>query len=264
MSATSAGLTFAERLRAGAYLFRLSLWRQVWSRQTLVCLGLTLLLGTIVLAWSLQPNRTGKKFSEQVLLTTYIGFLLPIFAISYGASAIGGEREDRTLIYLLITPIPKPLAYLAKAAATLLFVWGWTLLSLTAFCGVARAPGWEVYRIYLPASLAGVSVYTTLFLLIGTAFRHGTIISLAYWFFLEVLFGAMPGIVKRITASFYIKCWIYDAGADLRLAPLGRVAREMFNAIDGDTAMAVMLAATAVCVAIGAWLFGEREFSELG
>ena len=51
-------------LRACRHLYALTLRRQFFSRQTLVCLGLSLVMGAIVFAWTLQPNRTSKKLAE--------------------------------------------------------------------------------------------------------------------------------------------------------------------------------------------------------
>lgn len=245
-------------------LFILTFRRHLLSRQTLVCLGLTFVLGAIVVAWSLQASRTPKKLADQVLVTTFIGFLMPIFAISYGAASIGGEREDRTLIYLLITPIPRPLIYLIKAAAALLLVELWATTSLAAFCLIAGEYGKEVFWIFLPGVLLGAAAYGSLFLLIGAAFRHGTIISLAYWFFLEVLFGAMPGIVKRMTVSFYVRSWLYDAGSELRLGPQGRINKEMFQAVSGETAILVLSLIVIGLLGAGAWIFSNRSYEELG
>lgn len=250
--------------RACLQLYGLSLRRQLFSRQTLVCCGLLLLLAALVVAWSLQAQNSPKRFAEQVLMTTYIGFLLPILALSYGASCVGSEREDRTLIYLLIVPIPRTLVLLTKAAASLTLVWLGTLGSLGLLCGLAGPSGREVWSIFLTGSLLGATAYTTLFLLIGTVFRHGTIISLAYWFFLEVLFGALPGLMKRITVSFYIKSQLYDAGSDIPLRPLGRVAREMFLAVSGDVALTVLIGASALFLGLGAYAFHRHQFPELG
>lgn len=256
----SAGQTW----RACWQLFTLTFRRQLMSRQTLVCLALTLLVGAIVFAWTFPEYRTAKKLAEQVLVPTYVAFLMPIFAISYGAATIGGEREDQTLIYLLISPIPRALAYGTKALSTLALAWMWSTISLGSFCLLAGEPGRDIFPVFLPAALLGVTAYAMLFMLVGTLFRYGTMISLAYWFFLEVLFGAMPGIVKRITVAFYVKCLIYDAGQELRLGPLGRVAREMFLAVSGETAIMALLTGATVFVLVGASVFHSREFSELG
>jgi hypothetical protein len=95
-------------------------------------------------------------------------------------------------------------------------------------CQMAGTPGGEAWALFWPASLLGAAAYAALFLLVGTIFRHGTIISLAYWFFLEVLFGNMPGIIKRISVAFYVRSMIYDAGAERRSA--SSAAREMASA----------------------------------
>jgi ABC-type transport system involved in multi-copper enzyme maturation permease subunit len=251
-------------IAACSHLFGLTLRRQLFSRQTLVCIGLTVLCALIVLAWSRQTHPSAKKLAEQVLVPTFVNFLIPIFAISYGASGIGGDREDRTLIYLLITPIPRAVLYLTKALATLLLVAGWSAGALVALCLLAGSHGREVLGVFLPASVCGSVVYASLFLLLGATFRHGTILSLAYWFFLEVLFGSMPGIVKRLTVAFYVKCLVYDAGTDLRLGPLTRIAREMFLPVEGSTALLVLLGALAALLTLGAAALSSREYAELG
>ena len=244
------------------HLFTLTLRRQFFSRQTLASFALSLLCGLIVLAWSRQSDPTGKKLAEQVLVPTFVAFLMPIFAICYGASGIGGEREDRTLIYLLIVSMPRPLVYLMKALAGLTLVAAWTSATLLVLCRLAGAPGREVFAIFLPASLLGGLAYASLFLLVGAVFRHGTIISLVYWFFLEVLFGNLPGIVKRVSVAFYVRCMVYDAGADLELGPVSRVAREMFLPVSGTTATITLTAAIATLLVAGLASFEHREYRD--
>ncbi len=263
-SATDAGLTSAETLRAGVQLFLLTLRRQFWSRQTLVCLALCLIVGAIVFAWTMQPNRSPKKLADQVFLATFVGFLIPVFAISYGASCIGGEREDRTLIYLLLTPLPRPWIYLTKAAGSLCLAAGWTVLTLATYTWMAGELGRPLLGIFLPACLGGAAAYTALFLLLGTAFRHGTVLALSYWFFLEVLFGLVPGLVKRITISFYVKSSIFAAGDNLRLGPQGRINRELFLAVSNPAALTMLAVLTIAFLALGILIFQQREYRDLG
>lgn len=249
-------------LSACRRLFWLTVCRQLLSRQTLACVALTLLCSLIVLAWSRQHDPTGKKLAENVLVPTFVAFLMPIFAISYGASGIGGEREDGTLIYLLIVPIPRPLVYLMKAGAGLALVGLWTTGTLFLLCRLAGAPGRDVFLMFLPATLLGSLAYASLFLLVGAIFRHGTIISLVYWFFLEVLFGNLPGIVKRVSVAFYVRCMVYDAGSNLQLGPIAKVAREMFLPVSGTTAMLTLIGAVAGLLLIGVVAFEQREYRD--
>ena len=244
-------------------LFTLTLRRQLFSRQTLVGIGLTVLCCLIVLAWSRQREPTPKKFAEQVVVPIYVAFLMPVLAICYGASTVGGEREDRTLIYLLITPIPRPLIYGVKWLAANVLVAGWAGVTLALLCQMAGASGRSALAPFLAASLLGAVAYASLFLLLGTIFRHGTVISLGYWFFLEVLFGNMPGIIKRVSVAYYVRCMIYDAGSELQLGPAGRIAREMFLPVSGSTATIALVASISLLLVLGLSVFSRREYRDL-
>lgn len=256
--------TAMRTLRACLFLFRLTLQRQLFSRQTLVNFGLAVVCSLIVAAWSHRGNRTPMGLSDYMLLPTFIGFLMPIFAISYGSSTIGGEREDQSLIYLLVTPIPRMAVYLTKALAAGSLVAAWSVSTLAILCRLAGEPGQTLWPIYWPASLLGGLAYASVFLLLGAMFRYGTILSLAYWFFLEVLFVAMPGTIKRITVSYYVRCMIFDAGAEFKLGPRTTADQEMFVAISGDAAMLVLIVAPLALTMFGGWAFSRREYTELG
>jgi ABC-2 type transport system permease protein len=255
--------TILSTLAASVRLFALTLRRQFLSRQTLVSLALAVLCCLIVVAWSRQREPTPKRFAEQVLVPIYVAFLMPVLAICYGSSSVGGEREDRTLIYLLITPIPRPLVYFVKSLAMLALVAVWACTTLYVLCRCAGESGRAPFDIFLLPCLFAASAYGSLFLLLGTLFRHGTMISLGYWFFLEVLFGNMPGIIKRVSIAFYTRCLIYDEGTELKLAPRGRAARELFLPVSTDTATMALLGAIAVLLIGGMLVFAEREFRDV-
>ena len=243
------------------HLFVLSLRRQFFSRQTVICLVLTALSCLIVVGNSMQKEPTLKKFAQEVLIPVHSAFLVPIFAICYGTSAVGGEREERTLVYLLITPLPRPLVYVVKFSAATTCILAWTVGSLSLLCFLGRPWGIEAFHLFWPALVLGATAYASLFHTLGAAFRRGTIVSLAYTFFLEGLLGNMPGMVKRVSLSFYLSCMIYDAGSEQEIVPL--IAREMFLPIPGRSA-AVVLASIAVgLIGAGLVVFTRREYRDL-
>ncbi len=254
----------ARTLRACASLFRLTLQRQLFSRQTLVNFGLAVLCGLIVAAWAHRGHRTVFGLCYNMLLPTFIGFLMPIFAISYGSSTIGGEREDQSLIYLLVTPIPRFAVYITKALAASLLVAMWSCTALCTYCYLAGEIGQKALPVYFTATVLGGLAYTCVFMLLGALFRHGTILSLAYWFFLEVLFVQMPGTVKRVTVSYYVRCLIFDAGKEYNIGPRTPAEQEMFSALPGDQAWMILLGATIALTLLGALAFSRREYTELG
>ena len=248
---------------ACAHLLRVTLGRQLWSRQTVVGIALSLLCVMITFAWTLHRDPSAKRLIEMMLVPAFLAFLMPVFAICYGASSVGGDREDRTLIYLLITSIPRPFVYLTKFLSAWILAVGWSAGVLSLLCLVAGEPGGEAFEVFFLPTILGSTAYVSLFLLVGAAFRHGTIISLAYWFFLEVLFGNMPGIVKRVSIAFHTRCMVYEAGSTLELGPASRVAREMFLPVSGEAARTVILASSALLLAVGIAIFSRREYRDL-
>jgi ABC-type transport system involved in multi-copper enzyme maturation permease subunit len=244
-------------------LFLLTLKRQFFSRQTLVAVVLAALCCLIVLAWGRQREPTARKFAEQIVVPLYVAFLMPILAVCYGASVVGGEREEGTLIYLLMMPIPRPWVYSIKFLAANILVASWSVITLVLMCLLAGSYGREVLPVFIAASLLGAGGYSGLFLMLGAIFRHGTVISLAYWFFLEVLFGNMPGIIKRISVAYYVRCMVYDAGEALEIGPRGRVARETFLAITGHSAAVALAISIVVLFTAGLVIFSRREYRDL-
>jgi ABC-2 type transport system permease protein len=230
------------------------------SRQTLICLAFSAMACLIAWGWT-KREPTLKKFGEEIVVQVFASFLVPILAICYGTGAVGSEREDGTLVYVLITPLPRPLAYLTKYAASILLVLAWTAASFSV-AGVAGGKwGMEAVKLFWPAMMLGATAYSSLFSTLGAAFRRGTIISLAYALFLEGLLGNMPGIVKRVSVSFYIKCMIFAEGAEYEMVP--RIARELFLPIDGRTAAWVLAGLAVALLLIGVVTFSRREYRDL-
>jgi hypothetical protein len=150
-----------------------------------------------------------------------------------------------------------------KWLAANVLVAGWSGLALVLLCQMAGESGLTVLPPFLAAGLLGAAAYASLFLLLGTIFRHGTVIALAYWFFLEVLFGNMPGIIKRVSVAFYVRCMIYDAGSELQLGPAGRIAREMFLPVPGSNATIALVTSIAALLIVGLSTFSRREYRDL-
>ena len=83
-----------------------------------------------------------------------------------------------------------------------------------------------------------------------------TILALAYALFLETFIGNMPGIVKRLTVSYYTRCLIFEGAKDLGIEASGPFDPDLFLPISGDTAQIVLWLIT-----LGLWLAGLVVFS---
>ena len=254
-------------LAACLQVFRLSLRRQFFTRQTIVMLVLLALAVLISYLWSMpkpwhpEPPepRTAAELASQIVLPLYMGFLLPVICLGYASAAIAEERTGETLVYLLTTNIPRPLIYLSKYAAALLLTLGMTLGGLAALCLVPGEIGREALGVFWTVTVCATAAYVGLFLLFSAMVRRATFLALAYALMIETLTGNIPGVVKRITVSFYAKSWLYESGEPLGLAPKG-VALSLFDPVSAATAQWVLGLASAGFVALGMWIFSRKEY----
>lgn len=203
-------------LRAWITLFWLTFRRLLWSASTLMVLfpmaGVLLFLRWRRYDHIGNLDQAFQRFSN-FLIIVFVGFLLPVCALAYGTSSLGADREDRTLLFLLIRPIPRWLVLSAKFAAASLLTLGLVVLSFDLDCRLAGPAGEVAYQLYLPAVLYSTLAYLGLFHLFAVLLRHSTIVALVYALFLEFLLGNMPGIVKRVAVNYYGRSLMYSLAA---------------------------------------------------
>jgi len=248
------------RLSATWHLGLVSLRRLAWSRQTIIS-GLLLTLAVVaVMAWSRNHDRTPAQFIENVLLTIYMSFLLPMFCLCFASAGIATDREEQTLVYLLTTPLPRPWIFIAKWCASLVLSVCWTMGSLALLCVVAGKAGGEAFQTTWQAILASTVAYVALFQLFGVLLRRATIAALGYTLFLETLVGNMPGIVKRLTICFYARCLIFEGASDLGIRATGPFNPLLFQPLPASTAQTVLYLASAGLLLVSLAIFSSREY----
>lgn len=248
-------------LRAWLTLVWLSFRRLLWSASTLMILC-PLAGGALFLLRRRYDRMTDVEaafgmFSD-FLVQAFVSFMVPICALAYGTASIGGDREDRTLLFVLVRPIPRPLVLLAKVAATLPLTIGLASSVFFIYCLLAGQPGALAYQLYLPTILAMTLAYVGLFHLFAAALRHSTIVALVYAIFMELLLGNMPGVIKRVAVNYYGRSLMYAAGAS-----------EGFDRPEGFEPLSSFAAGWALAgIALGAVLlamlvFERREYRDL-
>jgi ABC-type transport system involved in multi-copper enzyme maturation permease subunit len=258
---TRAELGFMGQLSACLHLFGLSLRHLFRSRQTMVCILLLSFAAIAVVAWSMRRERSSEQFIEEIFLAVYVSFLLPIFCLSYGTAGIASDREEQTLVYLLVTPLPRPLIFLAKSSASILLALAWTIGGMSVVCWLAGQSGRETWQVLLPGIFWSTVAYVALFLLFSVMFRRATTIALTYALFIETLVGNMPGIAKRLAVSFYTRCLIFDAGSVFGVSPSGPGSSELFVPIPGPTAQTILYVLGGGLLLTGMLVFSLREYS---
>jgi ABC-type transport system involved in multi-copper enzyme maturation permease subunit len=234
--------------------------RLVRSRSTVINALLLAMAVLACIAWSLRRDPTPARFTTEVFVPIYVSFLLPMSCLSYASGSIAGDRQDRTLVYLLATPLPRPLIFLAKYAAATVLLALWNLIGAAVMCRMAGEAGWRAYLVYAPVILSTSLAYTGLFHVFSVLFRRATIVSLGYALFLETFLGNMPGIVKRLAISFYAQCLVFERGGPLGVAPTGGRNPALFQPVTGQTAQLVLAIAALAFVVLGLSLFSRREY----
>jgi ABC-type transport system involved in multi-copper enzyme maturation permease subunit len=189
-----------------------------------------------------------------------LNFLLPIWSLSFATDSLGGERESRSLIWLLTRPLPRPLIYLAKFVSVLPWTLGLNLGGFALLCLAGGKPGREAFVLFWPALCCATFPFSALYLLIGTYFRRPAVVAIVYSFFLEIILGNMPGFLKRASISFYARCMMYEAVADRQIGPR---FPQIFLAVDGSTAFIVLIVATLALLVMGMLVFTRMEYNEV-
>jgi ABC-2 type transport system permease protein len=198
-------------------------------------------------------------FAQRILFSLFVSFLLPLWSLSFATEAIGGEREARSLVWLLTRPLPRWSIYLAKFIGVLPWILGLNIGGFWLICLAAGEPGRLAFRLFWPAvAISGVT-FAALFHLFGAAVRKPTVVALVYSFFLEVILGDMPGLLKRISVTFYTRCIMFDAAGEFGVTP---ERPGVYQPVDAKTAWIVLIAATIGLLLAGMWWFSRAEYRE--
>lgn len=250
-------------IRAWTTLVGISFRRLLWSASTLMVL-FPLAAGAMFL---LRRDYDGlpdvelafERFSNFTMFI-FASFLVPVVALAHGTASIGGDREDRTLLFLLVRPIPRALILLAKFLATLPLVLGLVMGTYWLYCQLAGEVGQIAWPLYSPAVFYMALAYVGLFHLFAVVFRHSTIIALVYAVFMELMLGSMPGIIKRVAVNYYGRSLMYSSGLSQGLDPPDP---RWFEPMATQTSQWALLGFAGIGMLVALAIFQRREYRDL-
>ncbi len=193
-------------------------------------------------------------FFRVFVFSLFLNFLLPFWTLSFATEGIGGDRENQSLIWQLLRPIPVWAIYLARWLGQLPWSVGMVMLGLYLSCQIAGKPGQQVWTMIWPMGLCGALVYSSLFFWMGAVLRRPIVIGMAYVFFLEVFLGSMPGLLKRLSLSFYLRSMVMNP---VREKGIEWDTEMMWMPVSPLEAQIVLLVATIVFLVLGAIHFSR-------
>jgi len=251
-------------VRAWMMLVWLTFSRLLWSSGTWVVL--LPLIGCGLVLWRQRydqitdPVLALNRFSHDFVISVFAMFIVPVCSLAYATTSIGGDREDHTLLFVLIRPVPRWLVLLAKLTATIPLVTGLLISSFYLYCQQAGAVGEVALDLYLPAVFLMAIAYTCLFQLMAVVFRHSTIVALIYSLFMELVLGNLPGIIKRVAINYYGRSIMYRAGETQGLVP---PRSDWFEPISYTDAQHALLFIAGGSLLVSLMIFQRREYRDL-
>lgn len=132
-----------------------------------------------------------------MVVALYFPLLVPIVTLIIASSALGDERRDGTLSFLVLRPIPRSIIVFSKFLATMVVAGGLNgvgAVALTAVYGIETG-SWNLVIPLVLASFAASVVYASLFIPLGFFTDRSVLIGLAYVFIFEnAVVSALSGL----------------------------------------------------------------------
>lgn len=234
------------------------------ARKTIALLIIQLIPALAALFYVVFRDTDGLTLFRNIVDHVSFPFLIPLTALFYGGPAIVDEMEGRTLTYLTLRPVPKPLIYIGKITAggvvgavlvtipTLVLFLVCLATSDDLSATVASLPP------LLAASTLGVLTYTAIFGALGAIFASSLISSVIYFVMFEMVLAVLP-VLELLSVRYHLRT-VADLNAADRLGVLDQfiLSKPLILPIWAGALIlcVVMLGA----IALGSTVFKEKQY----
>jgi len=240
-------------------IFTLTLRALARSRRLLVVaalLAVPVLLALVYVASEGKSNSEG--FVIELFVNLVLPILLPLTALIFATSALGGEIEDRTLLYLTLRPIPRWVIIVAKLLACALITTVLVEVSLAAtyLVGTQGSGTTQNLGALLLAGFVGCLAYSSLFLLVGLWLpRRGLLVGFIY----VLLWEGTASTLSTGLATFSVRRYVEGTlNANLTTSAL---ASSSPVDLSGTTSLIVLAAVLLGGALIATWKLRQIELA---
>jgi hypothetical protein len=103
-------------------------------------------------------------FTKNIVFSVLLGFLLPLWCLTFAVEGLGAEREGKTLFWLFSKPVPRSSIYIGKFLAILPWVLIWSLGGFFILAVCAGECGLFAFKLFWqPIALASVTYASVFF-----------------------------------------------------------------------------------------------------
>jgi ABC-2 type transport system permease protein len=203
--------------------------RQLADRKRVLGFGLLSVVPALLLIIAAQGRTQGGVESDLagLVVTPFFAFVIPVVTLIVAVSALGDERRDKTLSFLVLRPVGRLEIAAAKTLAASLVASGFAVLGGVALTlsYVVVGGGFAVLPAILLGAVLACFLYGALFVLLGFAAPRPTLIGLAWILLIENAFvPTVPGLSA-------VSPWRVGLAATLGAAPEGFPALEIVGAV---------------------------------
>ena len=203
------------------------------------------------------------KIFTRVVLIVYIQLLIPVLALLFGSLIVNEEVDNKTLVFLTTSPIPKPAVILGKYTAYVIITALIVNLGLFLSFFIVKIgnPGDTVhikqFFSYVGVGTLALVTYTAFFTLLGTLFKKSMILGLLFIFGWENVVQYFPGTTQKFTIIHWIKSLLpaaSDSGSFLRFL--------VFRLEPSSTAESLAVLAVFITAALiaASYIFRNKEY----
>ncbi len=243
--------------------------RKIWIVAAFLSLPILLLTAVLVASGFDFPEEEGVDV-EGIALSTFLYIMYPqslcvLASLLYGASVLAGEIEDKTLVYLFTSALPRWKVLAGKYAATAAALALMSIASMSvayALCGAPLGPrAW----LALATSIVGACfTYTAVFCLLGLLVpRRAIPVGLIYAVVVEFFLASVPALVNELTASYYLRSLAWHIAGNPFPPEIAEDFEEVRPIISGATAPDAVLALgiiAVVALTVSGWVIHRRQW----
>ena len=229
---------------AFAAVFRLVLGQLVTKARIAAVAGLSGLLVVIGVLVARSDSRDLVKDGAELVTNLGLAVVVTVIALLFASAALGDLREDKTLVYLWLTPMSPWIVPLAATAASAVIVVPIVVVPTLATAAIVSTSGGLVAGTLLATVLAAFA-YNSLFTALGLFTRRTLVWGVAYILIWEGFVAAGGAGAARFALRAHATSILAGATAtDLRLGDLAP-----------STAVVVLIAVTVVSVVTAVWRY---------
>ena len=253
-------------------------FREMSRRRVLVFLSLISLVPVLVVLairlWFADVGVTPQMQLTWLNHDIFLLFLVPVVAMFVGASAIGEQVVDGTIVFTWTRPIRRRAIYLGRLLAA-------QLVAASVLCGslmlcfvIMLSNGlsiltWEFLRLYLQTLLIivlGSFTYASVFAAMGTWFKKPVLPAIIFAFGWENLVTNIPARIQELSLRYHLQNLVERTEAPPEDLPglLGALLNTAFHRDPVPRWQSVLTLATVgvVAAAIGVWILKHKEIDK--